>query len=335
MSTSVLICDDSKFARQQMARAIPQGWDVSLSFAENGQQALEAIKAGKADVTFLDLNMPVMDGYETMQQIRQQDLPTMVLVVSGDVQPEARKRMRELGALDFIAKPVDSGKLNALLRDYGLYDGLGKTRSVSTNTQATSDSEKLDIYREMANVAMGQAGDKLARLLGEFIHLPVPNVNVIAASELRMAVAEIQDRAYVSATSQGFVSEGVGGEALVIFDDADFSRILKLLRYPENDESEGLELEALMDVSNILIGACVNALSEQLGIVFSRNHPSLLGRHCNLDQLLTRNVSRWNEIVAIEIGYTIQSQNIHFDLLLLFPRHAIDGMVSYLTGDRQ
>ena len=45
--TNVLICDDSAFARKQMARAIPDGWDVLLHFAKDGQEALEMIRAGK------------------------------------------------------------------------------------------------------------------------------------------------------------------------------------------------------------------------------------------------------------------------------------------------
>ncbi len=61
MTIPVLICDDSNFARKQMQRAIPDAWDVDISFAENGQEALDMIRAGKADVMFLDLNMPVMD----------------------------------------------------------------------------------------------------------------------------------------------------------------------------------------------------------------------------------------------------------------------------------
>jgi len=57
-----------------MARALPKGWDVDVSFAGNGAEALDAIKAGKADILFLDLNMPVMDGYEALAAIRSQDL---------------------------------------------------------------------------------------------------------------------------------------------------------------------------------------------------------------------------------------------------------------------
>ncbi|MCC2617953.1 response regulator [Aestuariibacter halophilus] len=341
MSTAVLICDDSGFARRQMARSIPDGWDVDISFAENGKMALEQIHQGKADVMFLDLNMPVMDGYQTMQAIKDQDLPTMVIVVSGDVQPEARERMLKLGALDFIRKPIDNLKLSEILEQYGLYAGdQGASRREKEQQQVVSIdspmSEKLDIFREMANVAMGQAGEKLATLLDEFIDLPIPNVNLIESTELHMAIAEVQRNAQVSAISQGFISAGIKGEALLIFNDANFADMVKLLDYKNTVVTEELELEALLDVSNILISACLHALSTQLHVNFSHNHPIVLGRHCDVDALLSNNVSRWSKIMAVEIGYAIKSHGINFDLLLLFPDHSMDLMFERLvdlTGD--
>lgn len=336
MTTPVLICDDSGFARRQMARSVPDGWDVDISFAENGQEALELIKAGKADVMFLDLNMPVMDGYQTMQAIKEQDLPTMVIVVSGDVQPEARQRMMKLGALDFIRKPIDNEKLTAILSQYGLYTGdtsaVNRSQTQELGTAADKIDDKLDAYREMANVAMGQAGEKLAKLLDEFIDLPIPNVNLIETTELSMAIEEIHRNDSVSAISQGFISAGIKGEALLILNDSNFTNMVKLLKYKNTAISEELELEALLDVSNILVSACLSALSEQLHVKFTHNHPILLGRHCDLDDLLTTSVSRWNKVLAIEIGYSIKSKGISFDLLLLFPDQSIDLMFDKLVS---
>ncbi|MFT2089826.1 response regulator [Paraglaciecola sp. 2405UD69-4] len=327
MTTPVLICDDSSFARKQMQRSIPDGWDVEISFAENGLEALQLIRAGKADVMFLDLNMPVMDGYETMQAIKEEDLPTMVIVVSGDVQPEARTRMLKMGALDFIRKPTDNAKLAEILVQYGLYSGDFETsqrvQDVAPVTKNSID-EQLDAYREMANVAMGQAGESLAKLLGEFIDLPIPNVNLITNTELHMAIADIQCNESVSAVSQGFISAGINGEALVIFNDSNFANMVKLLKYTEGESDASFELEALMDVSNILIGACLRALSEQLHSVFSHNHPIILGRHCDLDEILKTTTDRQEDMLAIEIAYSIKSQEINFDLLLLFPQKSID-----------
>ncbi|MBU2878752.1 response regulator [Aliiglaciecola lipolytica] len=344
MSTKILICDDSGFARKQMARALPRGWDVSISFAENGEQAIKMIKAGKADLVFLDLNMPVMDGYQTMQVIKEQDLPSLVIVVSGDVQQQARSRMQQMGALDFIRKPVDSQKLAAILTQYGIYSGSdlrpdttsnhGTTPSAPTRllkTQQFSVAEKLDVYREMANVAMGQAGEKLAQLLNIFIDLPIPNVNLIETTELHMAMAEINNNDSVSAISQGFISAGINGEAILIFNDGNFANMVNLLNYKKAKLDESMELEALMDVANIVVSACLRALSDQLNVTFTHNHPIVLGQHCGLDELLQNNVSRWNRVLAIEIAYAIKAKSIHFDLLLLFPDKSIDLMFEKLV----
>jgi chemotaxis protein CheY-P-specific phosphatase CheC len=293
------------------------------------------IRAGKADVIFFYLNMPVIDGYETMQINKDEDSPTMVvvmvvmvvIVVSGDVQPEARSRMLVLGALEFIRKPIDSAKLVEIPTQFGLY--LGKA---SANKRAeyvvpiTSNShvEKLEAYREMANVSMGQAGEILAKLLGEFIDSPITNVNLITNTEFHMTIAVIQRNESVSAVSQGFVSAGINDEALVIFNDFNFSNMVKLLKYTDDKSSSSLELEALMDVSNMLIGACLRVLSEQLHSVFSDNHPIIIGQHCDLDDILKTTTQRKEDMLAIEIAYSIKSQNINFDLLLLFPNESID-----------
>ncbi|HCB08929.1 MAG TPA: response regulator, partial [Alteromonas sp.] len=318
--TNVLICDDSAFARKQMARAIPDGWDVLLHFAKDGQEALEMIRAGKGDVMFLDLNMPVMDGYATMEVIRREDLPCLVITVSGDVQPEARTRMLAMGALDFIRKPIDNQKLITLLKQYGIYTGDARSeqRKQQTSLAGSSDSEKLDAYRELVNVAMGRAGENLARQLGEFIDLPIPNVNIIENNELHMAFAEVNRNDSVSAVSKGFVSAGINGEALVIFNDTDFENIIALLNYDQLSAAPA-QLEALMDISNILIGACLNALSDQLNVSFSHSSPIILGRNRELESLLANTKQRWNRIMAVEIGYGIKQRGIHFELLLLFP----------------
>ena len=115
MTIPVLICDDSGFARKQMARALPDNWDVEISYSANGEECIEAIQEGKADVLFLDLNMPVMDGYEVLQKVRSMDLSTMIIVVSGDVQPEAYQRVMAMGAMDFIKKPASPENISEIL----------------------------------------------------------------------------------------------------------------------------------------------------------------------------------------------------------------------------
>lgn len=123
MTTKILICDDSNMARKQMAKALPDAWPTDITFAKHGEEALEIIKGGGQELMFLDLTMPVLDGYQTLEAIKKDDLPIMVIVVSGDIQPEARARVKSLGAIEFIKKPVDKDKIKAVLLEYGLFGG--------------------------------------------------------------------------------------------------------------------------------------------------------------------------------------------------------------------
>jgi two-component system chemotaxis response regulator CheY len=122
MATPILICDDSSFARKQMARALPTDWDVEITFAENGEVGLEAIRAGKGEVVFLDLTMPVLDGFGVLEAIKSNDLNAMVIVVSGDIQPEAQARVKQLGAMEFIKKPTNKEKIAEVLTQFGILE---------------------------------------------------------------------------------------------------------------------------------------------------------------------------------------------------------------------
>lgn len=107
-------------ARKQVARALPESWNAEITFASNGNEGLEAIRAGKGEIVFLDLTMPVRDGYGVLEVAREEDLKAIFIVISGDIQPEARKRVMALGALDFIKKPINKDNLYQVLETFGL-----------------------------------------------------------------------------------------------------------------------------------------------------------------------------------------------------------------------
>lgn len=335
MPTPVLICDDSNMARKQIARCLPSDWDVDVSYAENGEQALEVISMGQVDVLFLDLNMPVMDGYEVLEAIQKRELPTLTIVVSGDIQPAAHDRVMSLGALDFIRKPIDREKLAEILDKYGVKSDEKRAALKAAKIEDTMDSKLRDIFQEITNVAMGQAGDLLARLLNVFVLLPIPNVNVMEVSELHMALQSIEHNQATSGVCQGFISSGVSGEALLILNDSSFKDIASLLNY-QGDLSDDIQLELLMDVGNILIGAVLKGLSTQLDMHFSQGHPVVLGQHADVSDLIQSNVGNWKRTLTIEISYGIENYDITCDLLLVFTEDSIKTLkskLSYLLED--
>lgn len=120
MATPLLICDDSMMARKQVARSLPEGWEVDITFATNGTEGLQAIREGKGELVFLDLTMPEIDGYQVLETVKREGLDTMIIVISGDIQPTAHIRVTQLGAIDFIQKPVNPEKLAATLKKFGL-----------------------------------------------------------------------------------------------------------------------------------------------------------------------------------------------------------------------
>lgn len=121
MTISVLVVDDSPMARKMLIRAFPPEWDIEIAQASNGQEALEAYRSGHVDVMFLDLTMPEMDGFQVLETLRKEDLNCLVIVVSADIQEKAQERVKGLGAIAFIKKPVDAQKIEGVLREYGIY----------------------------------------------------------------------------------------------------------------------------------------------------------------------------------------------------------------------
>ena len=120
MATRILVVDDSPMARKMLIKSLPSSWDVDISQAGNGQEALDAYRAGKADIMFLDLTMPVMDGYEVLENLQKEGLNSFVIVVSADIQPLAQERVKKLGAMAFVKKPVSPDVLESVLKQYGI-----------------------------------------------------------------------------------------------------------------------------------------------------------------------------------------------------------------------
>lgn len=87
--------------------------DVNIVTANNGQAALDAIDKHNPQLVLLDIQMPVMDGFETLRRIKS-DPKTQnihVIMVSAFTAPDEIQKAMELGASDYISKPILMDKL--------------------------------------------------------------------------------------------------------------------------------------------------------------------------------------------------------------------------------
>ena len=122
MSVSILVVNDepdvAELFRQRFRRETRQGTYV-MHFAGSGEQALDLLAdeiEPELIVILSDINMPGMDGIQLLDEIKQRrpDLPVMMVTAYGD--DERRRRAGDLGAIEFITKPVDFDRLKEQLR---------------------------------------------------------------------------------------------------------------------------------------------------------------------------------------------------------------------------
>lgn len=187
-----------------------------------------------------------------------------------------------------------------------------------------------DALQEITNVAMGQAGDKLARLLDTFVVLSIPHIEVMRPSDIVMALHAIDSNESASGVCQGFIGSGIAGEAMLLFNDTSFTDLAQLMNH-EGKLDRHIECELLMDTTNLLFGACLSGIAEQLDMEFSFGPPMVLGQHKNIRDLFNMENAKWNSALVIEINYHIEGHGVNCDLLIVITQESLDILFKKLN----
>jgi DNA-binding NtrC family response regulator len=111
----ILIAEDEKVTRVSLARVLEKE-GLSVVEAADGAQAVDLFRRESPLVVLLDLNMPVMDGREAIQAIKELEAsaPVIIITASGDLSTAIE--LMKLGAYDFLVKPIEPGKLIITVR---------------------------------------------------------------------------------------------------------------------------------------------------------------------------------------------------------------------------
>lgn len=190
-----------------------------------------------------------------------------------------------------------------------------------TMIQFTDDEQ--DLVREVFNISMGQAGKALARLLNSFVELTVPTIKLVAAEKIVATVLEssvfAEDEPIVS-FHQSFSNEFLAGSTIIIFDDKTKHSISDVLGMTEKMESVQ-EMEFMMELSNILVGACMNNISAQL---FNRSmafaNPELIADGMILREMaystFMRSKLKWGYTLLVTISLFLKDKFFKCDLIV-------------------
>ena len=113
---TILVVEDNPI-NQMVIKMIAKKWlDTTVIYANNGQEALEAFKKNQFDIVLMDLQMPIMDGYEATIAIRNgkvgahnSNIP--IIAVTADVMETTKDRVKEIGMNDYLTKPINKETL--------------------------------------------------------------------------------------------------------------------------------------------------------------------------------------------------------------------------------
>ena len=117
----ILLVEDNKMNQMMVKMCVKKWQNVSLDIADNGEDGLEMLQKSSYDIVLMDLQMPVMDGFEATANIRAgkagapvSDIP--ILVVTADATEATKKEVFRLGASDYMTKPFKSELLFSKIR---------------------------------------------------------------------------------------------------------------------------------------------------------------------------------------------------------------------------
>ena len=113
MAKNILICDDAAFMRMMIKDILTKNGYEIAGEAENGQKAVEKYYETKPDLVLMDINMPVMDGYDALRLIRERAPDIPVIALTAYAFETDRQRMFQAGFNECLAKPLRADELRS------------------------------------------------------------------------------------------------------------------------------------------------------------------------------------------------------------------------------
>jgi chemotaxis protein CheC len=188
---------------------------------------------------------------------------------------------------------------------------------------ALGEAQRRDALAEFVNIGMGQAGDSLARLFDTFIQLSIPRIELVRPDDVTAAIATLVGSAGpIVAVRQAFASR-IRGEALAVYAAGGCDALADLVKYPDVTSDE-----LLLEVSNVLIGACVGGLANQFALDLSFSPPSILGQHATITELLDVEFLPWETALVAEVNFRVEDRAFHCHLFTFWPDESISVLLS-------
>ncbi|KJU82179.1 MCP methylation inhibitor CheC [Candidatus Magnetobacterium bavaricum] len=188
-----------------------------------------------------------------------------------------------------------------------------------------------DFLKEVFNLAMGQAASGLAVLLKSFVDMVVPDIHIVQAEKVVDVIigdACRWDDEPVTAIRQTFYLDNIAdGEAIMTFDDQTFDNVYKLIGFEEKTDRQ-YKIELMLEMTNIIVSACLNGISNQLfGKDMSFVPPTALAENKTYKEIIYTSFQRtqlhWDYTMLAKISFKLKDESLRSELLLFISEKTI------------
>jgi len=197
--------------------------------------------------------------------------------------------------------------------------------------------EQRDALQEIANIGMGAAGAKLAVLLDRFVALSIPRVALVERDRIRTQVElMLGTNRRFTAFRQSFRSD-IAGEAMTFFDDDGTEELCEAIygqAQPRADAPPQADApsEWLFEVANLLTGACLSGLLEQLGRQPTFSVPRAIGTSLYAEDIVDLPKLDLDRALLLDINMCIEHSGFKVHLLVLMADGSVERLGTALDN---
>ena len=177
MADTVLIVDDDESVQTMLYKVIRSN-GLNAEIASGGEEALKLASRHHFDLILLDVNMPGMDGFQVVQQLRSRDIRTPIIIVSGRQEDYDTLYGLDIGADDYVTKPFNpivlGAKVKALIRRS---KGSGETETQITAGPFRYNTSTLRFYKDGQEIILSSKENAIMKLF-------LDNVNRIFSKDM-------------------------------------------------------------------------------------------------------------------------------------------------------
>jgi len=131
---NALVAEDNP-SNQLLIQILLEKMGLTVSLANDGRQALQKAASESFDIILMDMQMPVMNGYEAVRILRRQGCTLPILALTANAVMGDREKCLQAGCTDYLSKPIDRTKLDDILRRYLIPENHAQRQRIPQNPE--------------------------------------------------------------------------------------------------------------------------------------------------------------------------------------------------------